>query len=359
MRGVLVAAFLLVLLFLTVFSAGIVLMGSQAEEVLQIVIDQLDGPAGNDTTSRLFTVKEGDSAAVVAQKLQTEGLVKNATLFRVLVGYYGVENGLVAGDYELWPKMTMTEILAKLHGGQVSTIRLTVPEGWRVEEIAAAVEKKAIFRRGEFMDAFRQASANSDFGGMRPPQATLEGYLFPDTYKIRPSYEAMDLIAMMVRNFDVRFDETMRQEAAKRGLTIHQVVTLASIVEREAALPQERPIIASVFLNRLKKKMKLEADPTVQYALVKDHQSIAGDGYWKKNLEISDLEVSSPFNTYRNEGLPPGPISNPGLASLQAVLDPEETDYLYFVAKGDGSHVFAKTAEEHVQNVRRYMRGSP
>jgi UPF0755 protein len=161
----------------------------------------------------------------------------------------------------------------------------------------------------------------------------------------------------MLDNFDRRFAPEMRAEATRRGLTIHQVVTLAAIVEREAVVAAERPRIAGVFLNRLQRGMKLQADPTVQYAVAGPSPSRLAESYWKQGLTPLDLGVDSPYNTYRYDGLPPGPIANPGLASIRAVLEPEQTDYLYFVAKPDGSHAFARTLREHDDNVARYLRG--
>jgi UPF0755 protein len=204
------------------------------------------------------------------------------------------------------------------------------------------------------MRLVQQGRFDYDFLRSRPAGASLEGYLFPDTYQVSPDVTAADLIQRMLRTFDQRVASQMRQQAAARGLTVHQWVTLASIVEREAVIASERPVIASVYLNRLELGMKLDADPTVQYALGYQAQTRS---WWKRPLLLEDLEVKSPYNTYKNPGLPPGPIANPGLASLRAVVEAPDTDYYYFVANkqaGDGSHVFARTIEEHQRNIARY-----
>jgi UPF0755 protein len=196
-----------------------------------------------------------------------------------------------------------------------------------------------------------------DFLADRPEGVTsLEGFLFPDTYEFPSDATARDVIARMLDTFGQRFTPELREQARAQGLTVYQAVTLASIVEREAVLPEERPIIASVFLNRLRAGMHLNADPTVQYALGYQGE---GHGWWKRPLLLEDLEVDSPYNTYRHVGLPPGPICNPGLAALEAVVNPADTRYLYFVANdvaGDGSHVFAETLEEHNANIAKYRR---
>jgi len=182
--------------------------------------------------------------------------------------------------------------------------------------------------------------------------------LFPDTYRTPPGTTARELINQMLQNFGQKFTSQMRQQAAARGLTVHQVVTLASIVEREAVVASERPTIAGVFFNRLAADMPLQADATVQYAKAEQDASALATSYWPADLSIADLDIDSPYNTYRNRGLPPGPICCPGLASIKAVLESPPTDYYYYVAKGDGSHVFAKTLEEHNQNVAKYHTGS-
>ncbi|HYU17533.1 MAG TPA: endolytic transglycosylase MltG, partial [Chloroflexota bacterium] len=189
-----------------------------------------------------------------------------------------------------------------------------------------------------------------------PAGQSIEGYLFPDTYDIAKDADARKLAQMMVRQFDRKLNPQLRQRAASNGLSVHQVVTLASIVEREAARPAEQPIIASVYLNRLNNNMPLQADPTIQFAVATADPARALEiGFWKRELTRDDLQVSSAYNTYLVHGLPPGPICSPGLDAVEAVLNPSQTDYYYFVARGDGSHAFARTEAEHRANVERHQ----
>ena len=325
-----------------------------ANHALRASIDGLDvSVPASGGAPQIFSVREGEGAVEIGKRLEEQGLIRSASLFRLLAAYYGVSGSLKAGEYELQRDMTTTQIINRLHRGLVKTEMVTIPEGWRLEQMAEALAKKGIFEGEEFLAACQWASFDYGFLAERPLGATLEGYLFPDTYFVSTKMDAQSFVGRMVQTFDQRFTAAMRQQAAGRGMTIHQVVTLASIVEREAVRPDERPLIAGVFLNRLLLGMPLDADPTVQYALANDLTSKADYGYWKE-LSAEDLAVDSPYNTYRYLGLPPGPICSPGLASIEAVLDPEITDYLYFVAREDESHAFAATLEEHIQNVEKY-----
>ncbi|MFQ6058369.1 MAG: endolytic transglycosylase MltG [Anaerolineae bacterium] len=314
---------------------------------------EIEAPAGDDPTPVTFTVRPGETAADIALRLQRQGLIRDAELFRLVIRARGMDTRLEAGDYQLRANMTMDEIITALQRGLPPTTTVTVPEGWRAEEIAALLSGEGLVDGAEFMRLVQNGGFDYDFLRDRPPDhLSLEGYLFPDTYQIPANFSTAQVVDLMLRTFDQRFTPEMRQQAAERGLTIHEVVTLASIVEREAVVASERPTIASVFLNRLAAGMKLDADPTVQYALgYQEGEST----WWKRPLLLEDLEIESPYNTYKNAGLPPGPICSPGLASLQAVLTPAETDYYYFVAVGDGSHAFARTLEEHLENQSKYQ----
>ena len=310
----------------------------------------IERPASDDPTPVTFVVEPGETAGTIAARLEQLGLVSDGELFRLYIRHRGLDAHLEAGEYQLRANMTMAEIAEALQHGRPEETVVTIPEGWRMEQIAEMLSERTSIDGDEFLALAREGTFERDFLRDRPEGASLEGYLFPDTYRLPAQPSALDLIERMLDNFGRRFTPEMRQAAAERGMTIHEVVTLASIVEREAVIPEERPLIASVFLNRLAKGMTLDADPTVQYALGRQ-----GEAWWKKPLLYQDLEVDSPYNTYKNAGLPPGPICNPGLDSIQAVLWPAETDYLYFVATGDGSHAFAETMEEHLRNQERYQ----
>jgi UPF0755 protein len=289
-------------------------------------------------------------------------LINDAELFRQFAHYQEADSKLEAGRYELRADMTMQEIIEALQHGRLEEITVTIPEGWRAEQIAEMLTEEMGMDGGEFLalvqggpfDFAQDRDFDYEFLQDQPPGATLEGFLFPDTYYLPVQPTAFDIIERMLADFDQRFTFELRQLAVEREMTVHEVVTLASIVEREAVVAEERPVIAGVFLNRLAKGMTLDACPTVQYAL--GYQEDIGQ-WWKTPLALEEFDrVNSPYNTYLHRGLPPGPICNPGLASIQAVLEPVESDYLYFVAKGDGSHAFARTFEEHLQNQQKYQR---
>lgn len=356
MRTFFLLVLLLVLLALVGGSSAIILQPELADRGAQNLIERYDRPPDAKGATMLFTVRPGDTSGKIAEEMERKAIISNATFFKMLVGYYGLDKELKAGDYELSSAMTMAEIITKLHRGLIKATLVTIPEGWRLDEVGELVAKKGIFTKDDFLAATRGVYDYSFLKG-RPTGATLEGYLFPDTYEIRPKHTPADYVNMMLANFQSKFTPAMADAAAKRGLTVHQAITLASIVEREAVRSEERPVIASVFLNRLKRDIPLYADPTIQYALGSTPASVARWGYWKQDLSQADLDTNSPYNTYRNPGLPPGPIANPGIAAIRAVLEPADTNYLYFVARGDGTHAFAATKEEHDRNVSRYTGG--
>lgn len=306
---------------------------------------------------QVFSIQAGESANAVGDDLQRRGLIRSSMAFRWKVETRGIGGRLAAGDYELSPSMSVDQVVDAFERGPINRdVTLTVPEGWRLEQLAQRIEESHLARAE---DILRIARSPREYG-LKPPDPaaeTLEGYLFPDTYRLDPKVTPQQIVETMLRQFDRRVPESVRRQAAARGLSLHQTVTLASIVEREASRPDERPLVASVYANRLGDGTKLDADPTVQYAVANlDLGVAAGYGYWKRDLTVDDLQVDSPYNTYRRPGLPPGPICSPGLDSIQAAVAPADTGYRYFVARGDGSHAFADTPEEHARNVSRYQR---
>jgi UPF0755 protein len=317
-----------------------------------------EGLSPEDTV--VFQVYEGETTADIARRLAEEGLIRSAWAFEVDARHVQrVDGQLRAGRYILRAGMKSREILETLaQGPEEEETTFTLLEGYRLEEVAENLERQGVVTAEEFFAAAEQ-SYDYDFLADRPEGSSLEGYLFPDTYRVPSDYSAFQVIDFVFQNFDQKLTPEMRAQAQEQGLSIYEVVTLASIVEREVIVPQERPIVASVYLNRLDLGMNLQACPTVQYALGYDEQS----GRWWRELDFDALDVDAlaeidhPYNTYRYGGLPPGPICSPGLASLMAVLEPAETDYYYFVAKGDGSgeHAFARTLEEHNANIDRYQ----
>jgi UPF0755 protein len=324
--------------------------------------DQLQQPASATGRSVQFVVEPGTPARVIARNLAAAGLIKDARLFEAYVRVNGLADRLEAGAFILSPDMTPVEIAQVLQRALAPSITVTIREGWRLEQTAdyltaTAALDGAAYRRLAGNDLSGLEAGRYGFLDSRPAGASLEGYLFPDTYKLRADgASAHDLLQRQLDTFAARV-LPLYQQAVAQGATVlglHEVLTLASIVEREAVFDDERPAIAGVYLNRLEIGMKLEADPTVQYAM--GYQSQTGQ-WWKTPVFLEEYSrVDSPYNTYLYAGLPPGPIASPGLRSIEAVLYPEQHDFLYFVATPDrsGRHVFARTFEEHAENVRRY-----
>ena len=326
---------------------------------LVAVVELLDQPAALDPTPVLFTVQPGEDAGSVARRLQEAGLIRDERLFRSLASLTGLGAAIQAGEYELRRDLTSRAILEQLARGEVTLRQVTVPEGLQLGQVVETLAQQGVGSAAALWEALAQVGAEPPAGSLaasRPAGQSLEGYLFPETYRFGRAATPVEVILAMVRQTDRQFGPELRAAVAAQGLTPHQALVLASIVEREAVKPEEQPLIAAVFLNRLRLGMPLQADPTVQYALALDPARRARDGYWKRELTVADLAIDSPYNTYRVVGLPPGPICNPGLGALTAVARPAATDYLYFVARPDGSHAFARTLAEHQANVARFGR---
>ena len=287
-------------------------------------------------------LRPGWSTRHIAQALQRQGVIRSSAAFLMLQYAEGVKT-LKAGEYKFEEPASALDVWRRLVRGDVYARTVVVPEGYNIYDIAAAVEQAGLGSADDFI-----AVAKGDTVLVReldPDAKTLEGYLFPDTYQFTRIDSAHDIAAAMVRRF--------RQEAQKIGLlgnpNMHRIVTMASIVEKETAVPEERPLVASVYYNRLEKNMLLAADPTVIYAAL-----LAGR--YRGTIYQSDLQFDSPYNTYKYAGLPPGPIANPGVASLEAALHPAQSDFLYFVSDNNGHHRFARSPAEHARNVASYRR---
>jgi UPF0755 protein len=299
-------------------------------------------PVARDAPEVLFTVAPGAPLARVARDLASAGLVRDARAVEWLARLRGQAGSLHAGEYRLRASLTPAEILDQMGEGRVATYPVIVPEGFTAAQIGARLAAAGLVEPAAFASAVEDPALAASLG---VPAARLEGYLFPETYQLPRGLTAEQVAGIMVRQFQQVWAELA--PAAARDLSMHEVVTLASIVERETGVPSERPRIASVFLNRLARRMRLESDPTVIYGIP------SFDG----NLRRRDLEdEANPYNTYRITGLPPGPIASPGRAALAAVLEPEASGFLYFVSRNDGSHVFAASYREHVNNVNHFQR---
>jgi UPF0755 protein len=314
-----------------------------------------------DDAPVFIEVRPGDTAASIGERLEDAGIIDSASSFRLLARITGAERSLAAGEYEFQQGTSVLDAVVRINRGLTSARIVTIPEGLRMEEIASLLERRGIVSARDFLAAASSypgpnANPTHDLLISRPVGLSLEGYLFPATYSFSSRASPDEIVAAMVEALNERLTPDLRQEALLRGLTIHEVLTLASIVEREVLVPDERRTIASVYINRILAGMPLQADPTVQYAASLVAGSVERYGYWKRELTVQDLQFDSPYNTYTRNGIPPGPIANPGMDSILAVIRPAETSYLYFVARADGSHAFSSTFEEHQRNVELYQR---
>jgi UPF0755 protein len=313
---------------------------------------------GTDATPVTFVVGEGEGIASVAARLQAEGLVRSADALRLLARVGGLDRSVQAGQHTLTRAMSAREVLQDLQVGRAQGLRVTLPEGRRAEEVARVLAQAGVVDEQEFLGLVGTGVAAGPAVMDRPPGTGLEGYLFPDTYEFAPRTGAAEVVKTLLDNFERRLTPDLRAKLGPSGLSLFNVVTLASIVERETGVAAERPKVARVYLNRLKEPpYLLDADPTVQYGL--GFQSDTSS-WWKRPLLYEDLRSESAYNTYVHPGLPPGPIASPGLASIAAVLSPIEGPWMFFVANDvacDGTHVFAQSYEEHLANIRKYQTG--
>ncbi len=311
------------------------------------------GPTAQpESPTLIITIEEGESAGDIGQKLKEAGIIQSERLFVVLTALMGVGNDLESGEYEFGLGETALSTVRRISQGRTAAFGVTIPEGLRLEEIAQLLEEENIVSAGEFLSAL-QGPFEASFLTALPDGASLEGFLFPATYNLPLDVDAPQVVQRLLSAFDQRYQESIEAPLATSGLTLLQAVTLASIIEREAVVAEDRSTIAAVFLNRLDLGIALQADPTVQYAVASDPASVQQFGWWKLELTVADLALESPYNTYVVPGLPPSPIANPGLDSLLAAVQPATTDALYFVACQDGSgrHMFAETLDQHVDNI--------
>ncbi len=305
-------------------------------------------------------VKAGENAVDIGRRLQESGVIEDGGSFSLLARATGAERSLAAGEYEFEQGTSVVDALSRIRNGLTAARVVTIPEGLRAEEVAALLERRGIVKGSDFMSALIAATLPgtpaSALVSSRPSGTGIEGYLFPATYSFSRKATALDVVTAMLKTMDDRFTPDMRELAKQQGLSPHQVLTLAAIIEREIVVPEERPLVASVYLNRMRQGIALQADPTVQYAVGPAPGTLGLSSYWKRELTMADLRSASPYNTYAKQGLPPGPIANPGVDSILAVLHPAETNYLFFVARPDGTHAFSATFEEHERNVERFQR---
>jgi UPF0755 protein len=300
---------------------------------------------GYAETETFVEIPPGTSTPAMARALANAGVVQNAEIFRITVWMRGAGRRLQAGEYRFDRAMTPAEVVDRVARGDVFLRPVTFREGLTIRQMAEIFADQGFGSREDFVAAAGKAAAIRD---VDPAATDLEGYLFPDTYTLPRRTTAAQLVERMTARFEKTLTPAIRAQAAARGLSVRQLVTLASLVEKETAKAEERPLVAAVYANRLNIGMGLQCDPTVIYALERA-------GRYTGNLTRADLQFDSPYNTYRYAGLPPGPIAAPGQASLQAAASPADVPYLYFVSRNDGSHAFAATLDEHNQNVHRWQ----
>ena len=300
---------------------------------------------GSGTSESLVLIPLGSTGSSIGELLQSHGIVRSRLLFGTYVSFR-YPTSLKAGEYLFNQPLSLVEVAQKLFQGETHQYRVTVPEGEMMEEILERFRERGFGRRERFREAGRRTDLLLN---LDPLADNLEGYLFPETYYVTQAMNEDEIVQAMVRTFRSKWTAERRARAQELDMTTREVITLASLIEKEARLAEERPLVSAVFHNRLDKNVKLACDPTVIYAvqLVKEYDGI---------IHRSDLQLDSPYNTYLYPGLPPGPIANPGLASIDAALYPAPVEYLYFVSKNDGSHVFSTHYRDHSQAVRRYQR---
>jgi UPF0755 protein len=313
--------------------------------------EALTRPVDAEATAQAFSIPLDEPTAGIVARLQAEGLVRDAALFSDYLVYTGLDTQLQAGEFELSAAMNTPQLAAALLDPTPGTITLTIFPGWRLEEVADAILRSGLeLEAAALLEALSAPYPEFAFLADRPAGFTLEGYLLPGDYEIEREATPTEIVLQILSaGWGRQVGQEILEGFAAQGLDIHEGVTLASIVAREGVVREEMPLIASVFLNRLERDMRLEADPTVQYALGYDTEA---QSWWTNPLLTGHLSTDSPYNTYLHAGLPPGPIANPGLTALRAVADPAQSDYLFFqaVCDGSGAHVFAYTFEEHVGN---------
>jgi len=343
-KRMLIVLFVLAILSLAAYVAGSNFYNQHLQPVDPEALDDY----------RLIEIPSGANAAVIGELLYSDGLINNQQVFQLYVRRHGLGHRFIAGVYYLSPSLSLEQITAKLAAGDIysDTVWFTIPEGFTVQEIALCLEEKGLVDSSAFLDFARRPSADmmNNFPFLKEvtdPQVEflLEGYLFPDTYEVLPESGVEDIVSLMLRRLEQIITDEDQQRIADLNSSLHEILTIAAMVEREGRVDHERPLIAGVIYNRLEIDMLLQIDATIQYAL----------GETKEFLTFKDLEIKSPYNTYLFGGLPPGPIAAPGAASIKAALYPEASEYFYYNYKYDssGEHYFSHTLKEHLENVAR------
>jgi UPF0755 protein len=303
-------------------------------------------PTKNSSEKVTFEVEKGQNAKEIAQNLQKKGIIKRTWPLLLGCRLFYSSQSLKAGEYAIQLPLSPKDVLHTLTEGNVILHTVTVPEGLIIQETAELMDSKGFAKKEDFIKA---AADTSLIISLDKDATTLEGYLFPETYAFPKDTTSEEIVSTMVSQFMHVFDDRWKQRAEEIGMSVRDIVIIASLVEKETSLPEEKKLVSAVFHNRLKKGMKLDCDPTIIYVLKRE-------GKFKDRLRTKDLRLDSPYNSYLNPGLPPGPIANPGRDSLEAALYPSNEQFLYFVSKNDGTHHFSLTFREHQEAVNTYQR---
>ncbi|MDH3976484.1 MAG: endolytic transglycosylase MltG [Deltaproteobacteria bacterium] len=301
-------------------------------------------PPGKIKEGVVMEIEPGSSFTSISKKLEKKGILENERMFYLYAKIRGLQSKAKAGEYLIEPAMSTDEILDRLVRGSVITHRITIPEGYNIYQVADMLEEKKITKKKDFI---KKAKDKNFMASLNVKGVSLEGYLYPETYFFFKGMKTEEIMRQMVNRFHTVFTDDLKKKSKAMGFTMEEVVTLASIIEKETGNPDERPLISAAFHNRLKKKMRLQSDPTTIYGIIETF-----DG----NLRRKDLLQKTPYNTYKISGLPLGPIANPGIESIKAALNPADVDYIFFVSMNNGSHIFAKTYKEHNKNVWKYQK---
>ena len=292
---------------------------------------QINTPLSNQNIEQIFIVEKGDGLKLISANLEKDGIIRNSTWFTAYVFYKGLAGNLQAGEYSLNPSLNIIQITNKISKGNVipREVKIIIPEGFTLKQIDARLAEADLIEAGELSI-----------------QSHLEGYLFPDTYEFDKKMNLDEIINIMQENFNQKLDDSLRNEIERQKKTIEEIIIMASIIEREVPLYEDSRIVSGVFWNRLRDNYPLQSCATIAYALGKD----------KWIYSVEDTKIDSPYNTYENVGLPPGPICNPGILAIKAAIYPEYTDYYFFLSKPDGETVFSRTFEEHQENMAKYLK---
>jgi len=304
--------------------------------------------APSDEQLRIFTVRKGEGLSEIAHELKREELVKSKLLFSIYVFMKGKHNSLKAGEYSLSPSMSISEIAQKIIQGKTAGTKITIIEGWNLQDIAQYLEEKGICQKESFLETTDSAAdfvPDFDFLQDKPEETGLEGYLFPDTYQIKKTDSAEDITRMMLVNFDKKMTPEIRSEIRDRGKTIFEIVTMASLLEKEVRTKEDKEIVAGILWKRLKYGMPLQVDATVSYITGKKTTKVL----------IKDTKIDSPYNTYKYPGLPIGPICNPGFESILAAIRPQESNFWYYLSTPEGETIFSPTLKHHNWAKNQYL----